>query len=115
MNDPVILFRDALQGTFGPLDWLPIPDGQIHRFHVPGDKAGTHNGWYVLHLDGIVSGAFGSWKAGGSHTWSSRKPTDPMEAELGKLRSKTGVLQAKATVDGKVVAEAELMFALADE
>ena len=82
MTDPVILFRDALQGTFGPLDWLPIPDGQIHRFHVPGDRAGSRNGWYLFHPDGIACGLFGSWKAGGSHTWSSRKPADPFEADL---------------------------------
>ncbi|KRW65809.1 topoisomerase [Pseudomonas sp. TTU2014-105ASC] len=86
VSDAVMLFRDKLATAYGAIDWLPIPDGQIHRFHVPGDKAGTHNGWYVLHLDGIVSGAFGSWKAGGSHTWSSRKPTDPMEAELIRQR-----------------------------
>lgn len=86
MDKPELAFRDALQATFGPLDWLPIPDGAIHRFRVPDDKAGTLNGWYVLHLDGIASGAFGSWKAGGSSTWSSRKPADPMEAELIRQR-----------------------------
>ena len=49
-----------------------------------------------------------------------RKPVVPgdvlvIEAELGKLRSRTGVLSAKASVDGKVVCEGELMFALADD
>ena len=82
MTDPTILFRDVLQATFGPLDWLPLPDGAIHRFRVPDDKPGSLNGWYVLHLDGIASGAFGSWKAGGSSAWSSRKPADPFEADL---------------------------------
>jgi len=81
-----LAFRDALQATFGALDWLPMADGTIHRFRVPDDKPGTLNGWYVLHLDGIASGAFGSWKAGGSSTWSSRKPADPMEAELIRQR-----------------------------
>src|SRR5690554_5627604 len=65
MTGPVTMFADALRCVFGQLDWLPIPDGQIHRFKVPGDKPGSHNGWYVLYLDGIASGAFGSWKAGG--------------------------------------------------
>ncbi|MGY8822158.1 MAG: toprim domain-containing protein [Pseudomonadales bacterium] len=81
-----LAFRDALQATFGSLDWLPVADGTIHRFRVPDDKPGTLNGWYVLHLDGIASGAFGSWKAGGSSTWSSRKPADPMEAEFIRQR-----------------------------
>ena len=80
--DCVNQYRDALQAVFGPLDLIPIPDGTIHRFRVPGDKSGTLNGWYLLFLDGIACGVFGSWKAGGSHTWSSRQPADHHEARL---------------------------------
>lgn len=80
--DCVSQFRQALEGAFGPFDWLPIPDGMIHRFRVPGDKPGTLNGWYLLFADGIASGVFGSWKAGGSQTWSSRKPTNPSETRM---------------------------------
>ena len=48
-----------------------------------------------------------------------RKPVVPgdvlvIEAELGKLRTRTGQVTARALVDGKIVCEAELMFALAD-
>jgi len=86
MTDATILFRDALQTVYGPLDWLPVPDGAIHRFRVPDDKAGTLNGWYVLYLDGIASGAFGSWKEGGSRTWCSREPADAREAEQVRQR-----------------------------
>lgn len=86
MTDATILFRDALQMIYGPLDWLPVPDGAIHRFRVPEDKPGTLNGWYVLYLDGIASGAFGSWKAGGTHTWSSREPHNNREAEQVRQR-----------------------------
>ena len=96
MPDPVMLFCDALQATFGPLDWLPIPDGQIHRFHVPGDRTGSRNGWYVLHLDGIACGAFGSWKASGSSTWSSRKPADHLEAQLVAQRIEQAKRQREA-------------------
>ncbi|UVM07126.1 toprim domain-containing protein [Pseudomonas laurylsulfatiphila] len=80
--DFMILFRDSMQSVLGPLDWLPIPDGDIHRFHVPGDKPGTLNGWYVLFLDGIPCGMFGSWKAGGSQVWRSGKTTDHLEAQV---------------------------------
>lgn len=80
MTDATILFRDALQSVYGPLDWLPVPDGAIHRFCVPSDKPNTINGWYVLYLDGIASGAFGSWKSGGTSTWCSREPVDAREA-----------------------------------
>ena len=86
MTDATILFRDALQAVYGPLDWLPVDDGIIHRFHVPGDKSGTLNGWYTLFADGIASGAFGSWKAGGTNTWSSREPHNNHEAEQVRRR-----------------------------
>lgn len=82
VTDAVFLFRDKLATIFGTMDWLPVADGSIHRFHVPGDKTGTQNGWYVLFADGIASGSFGSWKAGSSHSWSSRKPANPLEAQL---------------------------------
>jgi UDP-3-O-[3-hydroxymyristoyl] N-acetylglucosamine deacetylase/3-hydroxyacyl-[acyl-carrier-protein] dehydratase len=49
-----------------------------------------------------------------------RKPVVPgdqlvIEAELVKLRSRTGQVTARAYVEGKLVCEAELMFALADD
>jgi len=75
-------FCNAMQAILGPLDWLPVPDGTIHRFHVPGDKPCTLNGWYLLFADVIASGCFGSWKTGTSYTWSSRRPTDAMGAQL---------------------------------
>lgn len=97
VSDAEVLFRDKLAATFGAMDWQPVADGSIHRFHVPGDKAGTHNGWYVLFADGIVSGCFGSWKAGNSYTWSSRKPADPLEAQLIAQR----IAQAKRQRDAE--------------
>lgn len=80
MTDVAILFRDALQASYGVLDWVPEADGEIHRFHVPSDKSGSQNGWYVLYADGIASGAFGSWKDGGTSTWCSREPADAKES-----------------------------------
>lgn len=81
MTDPVMLFREAMAATFGPLDFMPTPDGEIHRFHVPGDKAGSRNGWYVLYLDGLPAGSFATWKTCEVHRWSSREPADHREAE----------------------------------
>jgi 3-hydroxymyristoyl/3-hydroxydecanoyl-(acyl carrier protein) dehydratase len=37
-----------------------------------------------------------------------------IEVVAGKLKSKTGTVYAKASVEDKVVAEAELMFALVE-
>lgn len=78
---PEVSFQKVMQEVYGPLDFLPLADGLIHRFHIPGDKPGTLAGWYVLYLDGIASGAFGSWKVGGSRTWNSRQPANHHEAE----------------------------------
>jgi len=96
MTDATVLFRDALQSVYGPLDWLPVPDGDIHRFHVSGDKHGSQNGWYVLYLDNISAGAFGSWKAGGASTWSSREPADHREAEQVRQRIEQARRQREA-------------------
>ena len=91
-----IAFRDALQNAFGALDWLPVADGEIHRFHVPGDRAGSHNGWYLLFADGIAAGCYGSWKTGASHTWCSRQPSSPLEAEQLRQRMQQARQQREA-------------------
>lgn len=96
MTDAIILFHDALQAAYGQLDWLPLPDGAIHRFRVPEDKPGTLNGWYVLYLDGIASGAFGSWKSGSASTWCSREPVDACEAAQIRERVDQARSQRKA-------------------
>lgn len=96
MTDATILFRDALQSFYGPLDWLPVPDGAIHRFRVPDDKPGSLNGWYCLFADGIASGAFGSWKSGSASTWCSREPLDAREAEQVRQRIEQARRQREA-------------------
>jgi putative DNA primase/helicase len=105
--DCVIQFLDALQADYGLLDLLPIPDGAIHRFHVPGDRQGSLNGWYLLFLDGIASGCFGSWRAGTSHTWSSRKPADRLEAQLISQRIEQARNQREAEQHQRQQAAAE--------
>lgn len=47
-------------------------DGILHRVRVDGDRAGTRNGWYVLHSDGLQNGRFGCHKRGVDETWSAR-------------------------------------------
>ncbi|PWK32566.1 toprim domain-containing protein [Pseudomonas sp. OV226] len=96
MSCPEFEFLDDMQDRFGQFDFVPIGDGGLHRFHVPGDKPGSKNGWYVLHLDGIASGAYGSWKAGVSGTWCSRKPVDALEAALVSQRIEQARLQREA-------------------
>ena len=75
-------FHTALESVFGPLDWWPIADGGIHRFHVPGDKPGSRNGWYLVFRGEISAACFGSWKTGVTTYWSSRKTGDPYAYDL---------------------------------
>ncbi|EJM10600.1 hypothetical protein PMI22_05752 [Pseudomonas sp. GM21] len=97
MSNPVMMFLDKLAATFGPLDFVPVADGKPHRFHVPGDRSRTLNGWYVLHMDGIPCGLFGSWKDGGNwHKWSSRQPADRLEAQLISQRIEQAKHRAEA-------------------
>lgn len=64
-------FRHAMHGAgITPPERIE-PDGAIHRFHVEGDRSGSANGWYLLHLDGRAAGAFGSWKTGEFSKWAA--------------------------------------------
>lgn len=65
MMDCIKAFRDVLQAAYGSLEWSPIADGTIHRFHVPGEEQGTCNGWYLLAPDRRPAGCFGSWRKSG--------------------------------------------------
>lgn len=95
--DPIRAFLDVMQAAFGPLAFLPIADGRIHRFHVPGDQPGSKNGAYQLFPDGIVSGWYGTWKdAGNWHNWSSRQPATPLEVEQVQQRCEQAKQQRKA-------------------
>ena len=62
-------------------------DGRLHRYRVVGDKAGSSNGWYVLHLDGQPFGAFGSWKTSQSLTWTANRPETLSPAEQADLKA----------------------------
>ncbi len=61
-------FRDAIANAgLSPPDQI-LGDGQLHRFSSNG-KRGDDAGWYVLHQDRFVAGAFGCWRAGVSRSW----------------------------------------------
>lgn len=46
-----------------------IPDSVLHRIHIKGQKSGTRNGAYVLHIDGIPAGWFMDYQSGIKTTW----------------------------------------------
>ena len=88
-------FLDAMRcGGIVPTEAERITaDGTLCRFHVEGDKRGARNGWAVLHLDGLASGAFGHWRTGQHDTWcsGSRDRLTPPE----RARIETAIIEAK--------------------
>jgi putative DNA primase/helicase len=58
MSSAGMVFKDAI-----------IADGTLHRIYVEGDKPGTKNGAYILHLDGQPAGYFEHFPSGLKSTW----------------------------------------------
>lgn len=71
MTNAIEQFRDSMYRAGLPAPEQIESDGALHRFHVVGDRRGTLNGWYALHLDGRAAGIFGSWKTGFRSTWAA--------------------------------------------
>lgn len=61
-------FKTAMRAAGIVTDALVHADGELHRFHITGDKPGTKNGWAVL-FENPPAGAFGCWKRGIKETW----------------------------------------------
>lgn len=58
-------------------------DGKLHRFATDHAKKHSKDGWYVAHDDASgKAAAFGSWRDGGSHTWSNGTGRKLTAAEL---------------------------------
>lgn len=100
-SDPYAEFR-AAAGTAG----LEIKgdidaDGKIHRCHVLGDGKGKKNGWYVLFLDGIAAGSFGSWKTGQTTTWCAKSDKQLSKAE--RIENKRRMNEARALREAEEV------------
>lgn len=113
-------FRQALREHGLETDEAPRPDGTLHRIHLQGDKAGHLNGWYVLHTDGIPSGAFGCWKRGINVTWRAEttRPLSPEDQQA--LAARAAVHQraqeeARANARMDCRAKAERLWAGATE
>jgi putative DNA primase/helicase len=69
------------QDGLTPHSELELIDGQLERFRVAGDKAGSRNGWAIMHTKIIEAGAFGSWRTGAIHTWRGQSPADETAAQ----------------------------------
>ena len=71
-----------------------VGDGRLHRYRVDGDKAGSTNGWYVLHEDDKPFAAFGSWKTGQNLTWTAARNTEMTAAERHALHERLAAARA---------------------
>ena len=90
----------------GPLKDIDLsPDGKLRRYRIEGDKAGSANGWYVLHAHPILAGAFGSWKTGESHNWREVRDRLPTRQEREALRQHMQAAQAARVIEQAAVHE----------
>ena len=74
-------FKAAMQAAgINPPNHI-IGDGQLHRFHIEGDKRGTKNGAYFLYLDGKPNGWFSNWR-GTTGKWSASGKAQSFTKEM---------------------------------
>lgn len=82
-----------------------VNDGQIHRYQVEGDRAGSLNGWYICFGDCMVAG---SWRTGYQQTFFTDdfRKLSPVEQHRIKLERERAVEQARKAreADAKKVA-----------
>lgn len=69
-----------------------VSDGVLHRAYVEGDRRGTKNLSYVLHMDGRPSGYFEYFRTGTRATWSLSGEREPLTPAM---RQQIEVEQAK--------------------
>lgn len=104
--------RDALidamrEAGLEPVKPLKLIEGRLERFRVSGDKAGSLNGWAVMHVDPAPWGAFGSWRTGESHTWKGSTNERMTPAQRAEHRRQVEALRAARTADeARIHAEA---------
>lgn len=82
VDDHLTVFRQAMESYDLHFKDELVGDGRIHRIHIEGDKPGSRNGWYLLHLDGKPAGVFGCKKRLGDEKikWTAQG-TKPLTRE----------------------------------
>lgn len=76
-----------------------IDDGDLHRYHVEGDRRGSRNGWYVLHAGSTPAGAYGSWRTGESFKWCARSLNQLSDTEQAEYRRKLDHLRNRRNAE----------------
>jgi putative DNA primase/helicase len=110
-SDIIASFLDALKAAGLETRDKIDPNGKLHRFHVEGDRKGSRNGWYVLHIDdGKPNGLFGCHKRYGKESlkWSAKGTSKLSREERAELRARI-----KADTERRAREEAERQAAAA--
>ena len=112
-GDPACQFLAAMRAAGIGAPKHLIADGKIHRFQGEGDKRGSLNSWYQLHLDGFCSaGSFGNWRLGVSEKWRSGGDGRILtEAERGQLSAAIAAGKAERELEREQAQEAAALAA----
>lgn len=97
MNDAVAQFIDCMisHGVVpaDPREIVPAPDGA--RFDVEGDKPGSQNGWFLLHVDGVPNGWFEHHRTQVKGKWIAKADNSLSDAEREALRTESELNRKK--------------------
>lgn len=85
-SNPIARFREAILSAGQAEPFHVEADGALHRYRDPEGKTGNTDLWFVLHIDGIPTGVFGSWKTGAKHTWCAKSQNQMTPAERDEHR-----------------------------
>jgi putative DNA primase/helicase len=92
-NDSIDILAEfrAAMATAGIVTSDPlIPDGQLHRIHVEGQRHGTKNGAYILHGDRSPAGWWLDFVSGNTATWAAHgqfRMDDESRRQIEKARA----------------------------
>ena len=81
-------FRDAIVASGLTPPKQIVPDSKLHRFSTNGKNKGDDSGWYILHPDPPVAGAFGCWRSDIKQTWCAGKPEMMTDQERAAYRKR---------------------------
>jgi putative DNA primase/helicase len=83
-----------------------VADGEVHAFHVEGDRRYTKNGRYALYADARPAGWFGTHKQGVWHRWAAACTLDPTPAEHAAHAHRIAVLKAARDAERQAAQDA---------
>lgn len=102
MTDYLSEFLEAMEADgVGGVKGAPVPDSEIHRFDVLGDKKGSKKGWYVLHNNGgAPRGTYGTFGGGGfKREWTVKGYSKMTKEEKAASRKKSQEAKKKRDKD----------------